>query len=78
MSVVAALALTAFVLSHLEFGQGNLVTALVMGVVCTAIALYTRSLWPAIVVHGVYDAIIMVDMALAGLGRRTHEKGWQL
>lgn len=65
VSVVAALALAAFVLSHLEFGQGNLVTALVMGVVCTAIALYTRSLWPAIVVHGVYDAIIMVDMALS-------------
>lgn len=65
VSVVAALALTAFVLSHLEFGHGNLVTALVMGVVCTAIALYTRSLWPAIVVHGVYDAIIMVNMALS-------------
>lgn len=65
VSVVAALALTAFVLSHLEFGLGNLVTAMVMGVVCTATALYTRSLWPAIVVHGVYDAIIMVDMALS-------------
>lgn len=65
VSVVAALALTVFVLSHLEFGIGNLVIASVLGVVCTAIALYTRSLWPAIVVHGVYDAIIMVDMALS-------------
>lgn len=65
VSVVAALTLIMFAVSHLAYGTGNVVTGLVLGVVCTAIALYTRSLWPAIVVHGVYDAIIMVDMALS-------------
>lgn len=45
VSVVAALTLIMFAVSHLAYGTGNVVTGLVLGVVCTAIALYTRSLW---------------------------------
>lgn len=65
VSVVAVLALAVFAWVHIGFGTGNVVSGLVVGALCTAIALYTRSLWPAILVHGVYDAIIMVSWALS-------------
>ncbi|WP_080712748.1 MULTISPECIES: CPBP family intramembrane glutamic endopeptidase [Rhodococcus] len=65
VSVVAVLALAVFAWVHIGFGTGNVVSGLVVGALCTAIALYTRSLWPAIVVHGVYNAVIMVSWALS-------------
>ena len=46
---------------HADFGTSNVVSAFIGGVVYVALALYTRSLWPSIMAHGIYDAIIMVS-----------------
>lgn len=57
---VSLLTVVVFALVHSDFGTGNVVNAGVNAIAFTAIALYTRSLWPAIATHGVYNAIIMV------------------
>lgn len=57
---ISLLTVVAFALVHSDFGTGNVVNAGVNAIAFTAIALYTRSLWPAIATHGVYNAIIMV------------------
>lgn len=57
---VTILTLVVFAIAHADFGVGNIVNAGVNAIAFTAIALYTRSLWPAIMTHGVYDAILMV------------------
>lgn len=50
-----------FAISHSDFGAANVVSTFVSGAVYVALALYTRWLWPSIMAHGIYDAIIMVS-----------------
>ncbi|WP_228807835.1 CPBP family intramembrane glutamic endopeptidase [Nocardia otitidiscaviarum] len=45
-----------FALAHAPFGPMNVVTSAIGGAIYTGLALYTRSLWPAIMCHGLYDA----------------------
>lgn len=56
MLVVAALSTVAFAFWHLEFGAVNVAAAAAYGTMWAAIALRSRSLWPAIVAHSVFDA----------------------
>ncbi|KAF0965392.1 CPBP family intramembrane glutamic endopeptidase [Rhodococcus sp. T7] len=49
-----------FAIAHSEFGTANVVSTLISGAVYASLALYTRSLWPSIMTHGIYNAIIMV------------------
>lgn len=60
IAITAAASTALFALVHSDFGTGNVVSAFIGGVVYVALALYTRSLWPSIMAHGIYDAIIMV------------------
>ncbi|MFF2113784.1 CPBP family intramembrane glutamic endopeptidase [Rhodococcus koreensis] len=64
IAITAAASTALFALVHSDFGTGNVVSAFVGGVVYVALALYTRSLWPSIMAHGIYDAIIMVSWAM--------------
>ncbi|MCW2092975.1 UNVERIFIED_ORG: membrane protease YdiL (CAAX protease family) [Rhodococcus erythropolis] len=61
---VASVMLVLFALIHLSFGFGNVVTAFIGGAMFTALALYTRSLWPAIAAHGFANLIIEVQWVL--------------
>ncbi|KAF0957605.1 CPBP family intramembrane glutamic endopeptidase [Rhodococcus sp. T7] len=61
IAITAAASTALFALAHSDFGTGNVVSAFIGGVVYVALALYTRSLWPSIMAHGIYDAIIMVS-----------------
>ena len=59
--LVAAIAVTStarFAWSHVEYGTANVLTALVGGIVYMGLALYTRSSWPAVAAHGIYDLLI--------------------
>ena len=40
---------------HVEYGTANVLTALSGGAIYMGLALYTGSLWPAIMTHGIYD-----------------------
>ena len=53
-SVVIATTLL-FGLVHLEFSWLNVVAAWIMGAVCAALALLTRSIWPAVALHAAYN-----------------------
>jgi membrane protease YdiL (CAAX protease family) len=64
IAITAAASTALFALVHANFGTGNVVSAFIGGVVYVALALYTRSLWPSIMAHGIYDAIIMVSWVL--------------
>ncbi|RKM76607.1 CPBP family intramembrane metalloprotease [Rhodococcus opacus] len=59
--LVAAIAVAStawFSWGHVEYGTANVLTALVGGVVYMGLALSTRSLWPAIMAHGIYDLFV--------------------
>ncbi|MFC9556028.1 CPBP family intramembrane glutamic endopeptidase [Rhodococcus sp. NPDC056960] len=60
IAITATASTALFALAHSTFGTANVVSAFIGGVVYVALALYTRSLWPSIMAHGIYDAIIMV------------------
>ncbi|UNN05332.1 CPBP family intramembrane glutamic endopeptidase [Rhodococcus opacus] len=64
IAITAAASTALFALVHSDFGTGNVVSAFIGGVVYVALALYTRSLWPSIMAHGIYDAIIMVSWVM--------------
>lgn len=64
IAITAAASTALFALVHSDFGTGNVVSAFIGGVVYVALALYTRSLWPSITAHGIYDAIIMVSWVM--------------
>ncbi|MGE2847773.1 CPBP family intramembrane glutamic endopeptidase [Rhodococcus sp. 3.70] len=61
---VASVMLVLFALAHLKFGFGNVVSAFIGGALFTVLALYTRSLWPAIAAHGFANLIIEVQWVL--------------
>lgn len=43
---------------HVEYGTANVLTALSGGAIYMGLALYTRSLAPAIMTHGIYDLFV--------------------
>jgi|GEM_PF-4888515 len=53
--VVLAVSVVAFGLFHAEFGWWNVATGIVTGVIATAAAVWTRSLWAGLLVHTVYN-----------------------
>ncbi len=55
-----ALSTTWFAFNHLSYGAGNVASAAVGGVVYGLVALRARSLWPAILAHGLYDCLATV------------------
>ncbi len=61
IAITAAASTALFALSHSDFGTGKVVSSFIGGMFYVALALYTRSLWPSIMAHGIYDAIIMVS-----------------
>lgn len=61
---VASVMLVLFALAHLSFGFGNVLSAFIGGALFTTLALYTRSLWPAIAAHGFANLIIEVQWVL--------------
>lgn len=60
--LVAAIAVAStawFSWGHVEYGTANVLTALSGGaIVYMGLALYTGSLWPAIMTHGIYDLFV--------------------
>lgn len=64
IAITAAASTALFALAHSDFGTGNVVSAFIGGMFYVALALYTRSLWPSIMAHGIYDAIIMVSWVM--------------
>lgn len=64
IAITATASTALFALAHTSFGTGNVVSSFVGGVFYVALALYTRSLWPSIMAHGIYDAIIMVGWVM--------------
>lgn len=60
----ASVMLVLFAVWHASFGVGNVVFSFVGGALFTALALYTRSLWPAIVAHGVGNLISVTQLIL--------------
>jgi membrane protease YdiL (CAAX protease family) len=55
---VATVASTAvFGLSHLGWSVANMVATVILGGICAAITLRSRSLWPAVITHAVYNAL---------------------
>lgn len=46
-----------FGFAHLGWSVANFVATLILGAVCSALTLGSRSLWPAVVAHAVYNAI---------------------
>ncbi len=61
---VASVMLVLFAGWHASFGFSNVVFSFVGGAFFTALALYTRSLWPAIVAHGVGNLISAAHLIL--------------
>ncbi|TQC38376.1 CPBP family intramembrane metalloprotease [Rhodococcus sp. WS4] len=64
IAITATASTALFAASHLNHGTANVVSTLVSGAVYAALALYTRSLWPAIMTHGIYNAVIMVSWVM--------------
>lgn len=61
---VASVMLVLFAVWHASFGFGNVVFSFVGGALFTALALYTRSLWPAIAAHGFANLISLTLLIL--------------
>ncbi|MGF0320672.1 CPBP family intramembrane glutamic endopeptidase [Nocardia fluminea] len=57
VGLAAATSVAVFALSHAAFGPTNVVSAAIGGAFYTGLAVYTRSLWPAIVCHAAFDAM---------------------
>lgn len=60
----ASVMLVLFAVWHASFGFGNVVFSFVGGTLFTALALYTRSLWPAIAAHGFANLISLTLLIL--------------
>ncbi len=57
--LAATVSVVTFALAHSGFGATNIVSAAVGGAIYTGLAVYTRSLWPAVVCHAAYNAIVI-------------------
>ncbi|GGK69018.1 CPBP family intramembrane glutamic endopeptidase [Nocardia camponoti] len=57
--LAATVSVVTFALAHGGFGATNIVSAAVGGAIYTGLAAYTRSLWPAVVCHAAYNAIVI-------------------
>ncbi|WP_158306539.1 CPBP family intramembrane glutamic endopeptidase [Rhodococcus opacus] len=60
IAIIATASTALFAVSHLNYGTANVVSGFVGGAVYVGLALYTRSLWPAIMTHFIYNTVIMV------------------
>ncbi|MDV6246676.1 CPBP family intramembrane glutamic endopeptidase [Rhodococcus opacus] len=58
VATIAVASTAWFSWGHVEYGTANVLTTLVGGVVYMGLSLYTRSLWPAIMAHGIYDLFV--------------------
>ena len=58
VATIAVASTARFSWGQVEYGTANVLTVLVGGVVYMGLALYTRSLWPAIMTHGIYDLFV--------------------
>ncbi len=47
-----------FASAHADYGMWNMSIAAVSGVLLAVLAVATKSLWPAIVTHGLYDTVV--------------------
>ncbi|WP_459963845.1 CPBP family intramembrane glutamic endopeptidase [Nocardia sp. IFM 10818] len=57
--LAAATSVVVFAWAHAPFGATNVVGSAIGGLLCVTVAVCTRSIWPAIAVHGLYDMLIM-------------------
>jgi len=51
----------AFGFFHLDYGARNVVAVLPLGLLCCLLTLSSRSLWPAIIAHGLYDSLAFIN-----------------
>lgn len=51
----------AFGFFHLNYGARNVVAVLPLGLLCCLLTLSSRSLWPAIIAHGLYDSLVFIN-----------------
>ena len=58
--VVVVVTALAFAASHSEYGMWNMSSAAVSGLLFGAATLTTRSLWPAVIGHTLYDTAVLV------------------
>ena len=49
-----------FGLAHGQYGWGNAVSAAVQGLMYGAMAAWTKSLWPSIAAHALFDALVLL------------------
>lgn len=62
VAAAAGVSVAGFAFAHAAFGPMNVATSAIGGVFYTGLTLYTRSLWPAILCHGLYDLAVFVPM----------------
>ncbi|MBC2644319.1 MULTISPECIES: CPBP family intramembrane glutamic endopeptidase [unclassified Rhodococcus (in: high G+C Gram-positive bacteria)] len=53
IAITATTSATLFAIAHSDFGTANVASTFLSGAIYTALALYTRSLWPSIMAHGI-------------------------
>lgn len=59
--LVVTASTVAFGFFHLDHGSDNVVAVLPLGLLCCLLTLSSRSLWPAIIAHGLYDSLAFIN-----------------
>ncbi|GAB2454351.1 CPBP family intramembrane glutamic endopeptidase [Nocardia tengchongensis] len=57
--VAAVISTVLFAQAHSTYGPSNVVNAGIGGAMYAGLTLYTRSIWPAIICHGLFDALVV-------------------